>query len=132
MRLRIIPPARAKVKGYEGKMPAIEVIVTTSAATGAALAQNVERNSAADRPLYLSEYAKSVGPISPKITLDRTEQLTYSSPTTPPGRGLHTRNAVRDANNSVANEIVWTLRCDEASYSVRLIPHVGTRITPIR
>ena len=77
MRLRIIPPARAKVKGYEGKMPAIEVIVTTSAATGAALAQNVERNSAADRPLYLSEYAKSVGPISPKIALesDRTADV---------------------------------------------------------
>jgi hypothetical protein len=42
------------------------------------------------------------------------------------------RGAVRDAENSLANEVVWTLRCDESSYRVRLIPHLGARIRPIR
>jgi hypothetical protein len=39
------------------------------------------------------------------------------------------RSAVRDPDNSAPLETVWTLRCDEASYRVTLIPHRGARIT---
>jgi hypothetical protein len=41
------------------------------------------------------------------------------------------RNAVQDLNNSTPLETVWTLRCDEASYRVTLVPHLGARITPL-
>ena len=110
-------------------MPAIEAIMTTSAATRIAFAQVVDRNNAAVLPGYLPEYRKSGGHISPKIEEpDRTAGVAAQ---------LHRqgvactapRNAVRD---EVADEDVWTLRCDEASYKVRLIPHVVARVTPIR
>jgi hypothetical protein len=42
------------------------------------------------------------------------------------------RDAERDADNSTPLETVWTLRCDEASYRVTLVPHVRARITPLR
>lgn len=41
------------------------------------------------------------------------------------------RHAHRNSENSVANDVVWTLRCDEASYRVRLIPHIGARVTTV-
>jgi hypothetical protein len=41
------------------------------------------------------------------------------------------RGAVPDPENSRPHEAVWTLRCDEASYRVRLVPHRRARITPI-
>jgi hypothetical protein len=41
------------------------------------------------------------------------------------------RDAVRDAENSTPLETVWTLRCDEASYRVTLVPHLGARVTPL-
>ena len=34
-------------------------------------------------------------------------------------------------SNSTPHETVWILRCDEASYRVTLIPHLGARITPL-
>jgi hypothetical protein len=42
------------------------------------------------------------------------------------------RDAVQDADNSAPLETVWTLRCDEGSYRVMLVPHVRARITPLR
>jgi hypothetical protein len=41
------------------------------------------------------------------------------------------RDAVRDADNSIPHETVWTLRCYEASYRVTLVPRVGARIMPL-
>jgi hypothetical protein len=114
-------------------MPAIEAIMTTSAATRIPFAQVVDRNNAAVRPGYLPEYRKSGGLISPKIEEpDRTAGVIAAQLHRQGVACTAPRNAVRDANNSVADEIVWTLRCDEASYNVRLIPHIGARITPIR
>lgn len=39
------------------------------------------------------------------------------------------QEVVRDARRSVAHETVWAVRCNEASYRVRLIPHLGARVT---
>ncbi len=41
------------------------------------------------------------------------------------------RGAVRDTAASAAHESVWTMRCDEALYRVRLIPRRRAEITPI-
>jgi hypothetical protein len=41
------------------------------------------------------------------------------------------QEVVRDAQSSAAHETVWTVRCNEASYRVRLIPDLGARLTPI-
>jgi hypothetical protein len=41
------------------------------------------------------------------------------------------QEAMHDTQRSVAHEAVWTVRCSEASYRVRLIPHVGARVMPI-
>jgi hypothetical protein len=41
------------------------------------------------------------------------------------------RHAHRNSENSAANQVVWTLRCDEASYRVRLIPHIGARVMTV-
>ena len=41
------------------------------------------------------------------------------------------RNATQDTDNSVPHEAVWTLHCDEASYLVKLVPHLGAHITPL-
>jgi hypothetical protein len=41
------------------------------------------------------------------------------------------RSAARDTDNSTPHETVWKLHCDEASYLVTLVPHLGARITPI-
>lgn len=41
------------------------------------------------------------------------------------------RGGVLDSENSTPHETVWILRCDEASYRVTLIPHLGARITPV-
>jgi hypothetical protein len=41
------------------------------------------------------------------------------------------RSAVRDPDNSAPHEAVWTLRCDEASYRVTLLSHLGARIVPM-
>ena len=41
------------------------------------------------------------------------------------------RSAVRDTQNSTPHEAVWQLQCDEASYLVTLVPHLGAHITPI-
>jgi hypothetical protein len=41
------------------------------------------------------------------------------------------QEAVRDIQRSVAHETVWAVRCGEASYRVRLIPHLGARVTPL-
>ena len=41
------------------------------------------------------------------------------------------RGAVLDSENSIPHETVWILRCDEASYRVTLVPHLGARITPV-
>ena len=40
------------------------------------------------------------------------------------------RDAVPNLENSTALETVWTLRCDEATYRVTLIPHMRAHITP--
>lgn len=114
-------------------MPAIEAIMTTHAATRIAFAQVVDRNNAAVRPGYVPEDTKSGGLISPKIEEpERTAGVIAAQLHRQGVACTAPRNAVRDANNSVADEIVWTLRCDEASYKVRLIPHIGARITLIR
>jgi hypothetical protein len=42
------------------------------------------------------------------------------------------QSAVRDPVNSSPHETVWTLRCNEASYRVTLVPHLGARITTMR
>jgi hypothetical protein len=41
------------------------------------------------------------------------------------------RTPVRDDAASIPHETVWTLRCDEASYEVRLIPDRKALIKPI-
>ena len=41
------------------------------------------------------------------------------------------RSAARDTDNSTPHQTVWKLHCDEASYLVTLVPHLGARITPI-
>ncbi len=41
------------------------------------------------------------------------------------------RAAVQDTDTSTPLETVWTLRCDEATYRVTLVPHLGARITPL-
>jgi hypothetical protein len=41
------------------------------------------------------------------------------------------RSAARDTDNSTPHETVWKLHCDEASYLVTLVPHLGAHITPI-
>jgi hypothetical protein len=41
------------------------------------------------------------------------------------------RGSVLESKNSTPHETVWILRCDEASYRVTLIPHLGARITPV-
>jgi hypothetical protein len=41
------------------------------------------------------------------------------------------RGTVLESNDSTPHETVWILRCDEASYRVTLIPHLGARITPV-
>jgi hypothetical protein len=41
------------------------------------------------------------------------------------------QEVLRDVQRSVAHEVVWVERCNEASYRVRLIPHLGARVTPI-
>lgn len=40
------------------------------------------------------------------------------------------RDAVLHPGSSLPNETVWTLRCNESAYSVRLLPHLGARVTP--
>jgi hypothetical protein len=40
------------------------------------------------------------------------------------------RGGVQDPENSIPHETVWILGCNEASYRVTLIPHLGARITP--
>jgi hypothetical protein len=41
------------------------------------------------------------------------------------------RGGVLDSENSTPHETAWILRCDEASYRVRIIPHLGARIVPV-
>jgi len=42
------------------------------------------------------------------------------------------RSAARDTENSAPHEIVWKLQCDEATYLITLVPHVGAaHIMPI-
>lgn len=41
------------------------------------------------------------------------------------------RSATQDTDSSTPHETVWKLDCDEASYLVTLVPHLGARITPI-
>lgn len=41
------------------------------------------------------------------------------------------RSAVRDRNTSTPHRTVWTLRCDEATYGVTLVPDLGARIVPM-
>jgi hypothetical protein len=41
------------------------------------------------------------------------------------------RNASRDPENSIALEAAWILHCNEASYRVTLVPHLGARISPM-
>ena len=41
------------------------------------------------------------------------------------------REATRDLRASEPHETIWTLRCDEALYEVRLFPRTGARIRPL-
>lgn len=41
------------------------------------------------------------------------------------------RQAMRDVQGSRPNEVVWTIRCDEAFYRVTLIPRMKARVSPI-
>src|SRR5262245_31275968 len=41
------------------------------------------------------------------------------------------REATRDLRASKPHEAIWTLRCDEALYEVRLFPRTGARIRPL-
>ena len=41
------------------------------------------------------------------------------------------REATRDLRASKLHEAIWTLRCDEALYEVRLFPRTGARIRPL-
>jgi hypothetical protein len=36
--------------------------------------------------------------------------------------------AVRDRKRSTPNEAVWTVRCDEASYRVTLVPNLAAKV----
>lgn len=42
------------------------------------------------------------------------------------------QKAERDAALSKPDEAVWTLTCDNATYRLRLIPHMAARIEQIR
>lgn len=114
------------------KPPAIAVVLTTGAMMMASITV-ARAESGADRYRPLPEPAKSDDFSLPETgaKLNMTAQII--------GAQLHRqgvactgpRSAHKDAYNSVANEIVWILHCDEGAYSVRLIPHIGARITPI-
>lgn len=41
------------------------------------------------------------------------------------------RMANRDKGRSMADVTAWTLECDEATFRVKLIPHIGARVSTI-
>ncbi len=41
-------------------------------------------------------------------------------------------DATRDNKASAPNEAVWTLRCSNASYRVRLVPDMADKVEPIK
>jgi hypothetical protein len=129
-----VRPSKVKRISMQEKLPAIAVIITTSAAMMTAFAPTVGGGNEADRPRYLPEVTKTGDLILPMNGLEsaRTAEVIAAQLHRQGVSCSAPRSAVKDAKNSVADVIVWTLRCDEGAYSVRLIPHIGARITPIR
>ena len=41
-------------------------------------------------------------------------------------------DALRDSKASAPNEVVWTLRCSNASYRVRLVPDMAAKVELIK
>lgn len=99
----------------------------------ASIAPIVEAMNGSDQSSYRRRAKKSTN-LSSRISVKHSETAIGVIAAQLRRQGIactFPRDAHRSSESSLVNEVVWTLRCEEASYRVRLIPHIGARVTRI-
>lgn len=113
--------------------PVIDVATAMRIPMTASITPIVEAMNGSDQSRYRRQAEKSHNPSS-RTTVKHSDTATGVIAAQLRRQGIactFPRHARRNSKSSQANEVVWTLRCEEASYRVRLIPHIGARVTRI-